>query len=100
MRIVRGSMKQIWVLCGGPSTEYEVSLSSGRCVCRAIHSDSRQVRPVIVTRQGSWLISDRVITGDEPRTWVDEFFESSKAEWNQPVVDLPAALTRMVSDGV
>ncbi len=93
-------MKQIWVLCGGPSTEYEVSLSSGRCVCQAIGGENRVVRPVIVLRSGDWLISEKVISGNESRDWVDEFFESGKAEWDQPGVSLPVALTRMMDEGV
>jgi len=93
-------MKQIWVLCGGPSTEFDVSLSSGRVVCEQINVDNREVRPVIVTRQGLWVISDRVITANEPRGWLNEFFESGKFEWNSTGIDLPAALTRMVHDKI
>lgn len=93
-------MKHIWVLCGGPSTEFEVSLSSGRCVCQQVSTENRKVTPVIVTRQGEWLISDRTISGDEPRDWLQDFFDSSAAEWSRSAVSLPEALQRMQSDQV
>lgn len=93
-------MEHIWVLCGGPSTEFEVSLSSGRCVCEAISTENRVVRPVIVTRGGRWLISDRVLRGDEPRDWLAEFFLPSLAEWNDSGLPLPAALTRMLDEKI
>lgn len=94
-------MKQIWVLCGGPSTEYDVSISSGRCVCRAISAKDREVRPVVVTRRGEWIISDNTIRHGEPREWLEEFFDSAlQTEWNITTIDLPTALARMLSDRV
>ncbi len=93
-------MKHIWVLCGGPSTEYYVSLSSGRCVCQDISAEGRVITPVIVTRQGGWLISDRVIRAGEPRDWLEEFFATSATEWSSVVVDLPRALQRMLEEKV
>ncbi len=90
-------MKHIWVLCGGPSTEFKVSLSSGLCVCQAIYADGRIVTPVIVTREGKWLISDRAIQGAESREWLDDFFRQADVKENLGA-ELPAALQRMISE--
>ncbi len=93
-------MKHIWVLCGGPSTEFEVSVSSGRCVCEAISADNQVVTPVIVTRGGTWLISDRTVRGSESRDWLTDFFLKSESEWNEAGVALPAALQRMLDEKI
>jgi len=67
----------VWVLCGGPSTEYEVSVSSGRFVC--LHADKTRfaIRPVVVTRSRRWIISERTATGTADNSWIDEFFATA-----------------------
>lgn len=100
MRLTRSTNKHIWVLCGGPSTEYEVSLSSGRCVCEQIEARGRIVTPVIVTRQGQWIISKQKITIDQPRDWIENFFNASGEEWNQGGISLPQALQQMLDERV
>lgn len=100
MQNSRSTEKIIWALCGGPSTEFDVSLSSGRVVCAHMSADQREIRPVIVTRNGRWLISDRTISGREDRSWLNDFFRSIEDEWNQPTVDLPTALARMLEEKV
>lgn len=94
----RNSRHNIWILCGGPSTEHEVSLSSGRVVCKHISLENRQVRPVIVTRNSQWMISDRTLTSESDREWLDSFFDQAQAEWSSATVDLPEALLRMKHD--
>jgi D-alanine-D-alanine ligase len=92
-------MKHIWVLCGGPSTEFEVSLSSGRCVCEAVCTEGRVVTPVIVTRKGGWLVSEHRLEGNEPRDWLEEYFRQAKSD-DMPGIALPAALQRMLDEKV
>lgn len=93
-------MKTIWVLCGGPSVEHEVSLSSGRVVCEQMSLENRRVRPVIVTRQGGWLVSNRAMIEGEDRDWLVEFFDQAKAEWEAPTVNIAQALTRMLEERI
>lgn len=91
--------RKVWVVCGGPSTEYEVSLSSARLVCDEISLTGQQVRPVLITRQGRWLIEDRYMTEDKDRKWATGFLEDA-ATINQPLVgmDLGEALSRMMHE--
>lgn len=100
MRMARDSTKHLWVLCGGPSSEFEVSLSSGQCVCEAIDACERVITPVIVTRQGRWLVSNRSITDNEPRTWLTDFFRQDDSEWSNAGITLPEALQKMLDEKV
>lgn len=94
-------MEHIWVLCGGPSTEFEVSVSSGRCVCQAINAVDRRITPVIVSRRGGWIISDRVLRDNENRNWLADFFgDTAAGSFNEAEVSLPAALQRMLDEKV
>lgn len=91
-------MKNIWVLCGGPSTEFDVSISSGRVVCEQLNLDDRVVRPVIVSRQGKWIISDRPLIAGETRDWIQGFFQAAVNGWPEAGDELPVALSRMLSE--
>lgn len=93
----------IWVLCGGPSPEFEVSLSSGRFVCGQISlGGRRRVRPVVVTRTGRWLVSPEVIAQEADREGIDLFFEKAAALAYSVVdgLELPGALRQMLDEKV
>jgi D-alanine-D-alanine ligase len=47
-------MKTIAVLMGGPSTEHEVSLASGKNVCDNLDREKYNVLPVKISKKGSW----------------------------------------------
>jgi D-alanine-D-alanine ligase len=96
----RNNLKTIWILCGGPSVEHEVSLSSGRVVCEKIKLQNRRVRPVIVTRSGGWMISSRVMIEGEERDWLGEFFDRARTEWEGSTIDIAQALSRMLEERV
>lgn len=93
--------KTVWILCGGPSSEYEVSISSGKVVTEMMSEKGRIIRPVIVSRSGKWIISDKVISEKAPdRTWLEEFFEQAKADWTADGVNFVDALQAMLDDNV
>lgn len=98
-----GTTQTIWVLCGGPSTEFEVSLSSGRFVCKHMHAThGRQIRPVIISRSGRWIISNRVINGENDRDWLDNFFETAARDAGSSGIGcgLPESLRQMLDEQV
>lgn len=45
------------VLMGGPSAEYDVSLSSGKNVCQALNKEKYEVLPLIISRSGEWQVT-------------------------------------------
>lgn len=94
-------MKNIWVLCGGPSTEFEVSLSSGRVVCERIRLEEYLVRPVVITRSRRWIIAERVLEKDSDRAWLATFFKMAADPSSTKVgCDVAEAAARMIGEGV
>ncbi|AXA37204.1 MAG: D-alanine--D-alanine ligase [Candidatus Sumerlaea chitinivorans] len=94
-------MKNIWVLCGGPSTEFEVSLSSGRVVCERIRLDEYVVRPVVITRSRRWILAERVLEKDSDRAWLATFFKMAADPSSTKVgLDVAEAAARMIGEGV
>jgi D-alanine-D-alanine ligase len=61
-------------LCGGPSTEHDVSLSSGKVVCERFSLSGQAIRPVVVTRAGRWIAAPRDIASDSERAGIERFF--------------------------
>ncbi len=70
------SMKctEVAVLRGGPSSEYEVSLSTGAGVIEALMPESVCVRDVIITRKGEWMVGGFVKTPEHALAGVDVAF--------------------------
>ncbi|GIX43908.1 MAG: hypothetical protein KatS3mg130_0316 [Candidatus Sumerlaea sp.] len=94
-------MKKIWVLCGGPSTEFEVSLSSGRVVCERIRLEEYVVRPVVITRSRRWILAERVLEKDSDRAWLATFFKMAADPSSTKVgCDVAEAAARMIGEGV
>lgn len=94
-------MRKIWVLCGGPSTEHEVSLKSGRVVCSRIALGHQSVRPVVITRDGQWIICDREMKAERDREAVQRFFEAETGAAG-PVAscNVGRAIARMIEEEV
>jgi D-alanine-D-alanine ligase len=95
-----GCLRNIWVLSGGPSTEFEVSLSSARVVCERMGAGVRRVTPVVVRRDGRWEVSPREIVAGESRDWVSGFFELAGGGCGSRAIDSGQALSRMLHEGV
>lgn len=90
----------IWLLCGGPSVEHAVSLSSARVVARLMNlAGGRRVRPVVVSKAGRWLVSARVLSEGDVRGWLDGFFDAPHGA-GAADLGLGEALTRMAAERV
>lgn len=50
------------VVCGGPSSEREVSLKSGQQVAKNLPRDKYEVKKIEITKDGRWLIGKRSLT--------------------------------------
>ncbi|MCX7626117.1 MAG: D-alanine--D-alanine ligase [Candidatus Sumerlaeaceae bacterium] len=73
-------MRKIWLICGGPSTEFQISLSSARVVCEHISLRDKTVRPVVITRLGRWSLAERELREGEDRRWADTFLRCAAAD--------------------
>jgi len=50
---------RVALLVGGPSSEHDVSLASGRVVYANLNKDRYQITPVLVSRRGEWPIEPK-----------------------------------------
>lgn len=69
---------RVAVLMGGPSAEYDVSLSSGKNVCSFLNREKYEVLPVIISRSGEWQISP-----EELRKKIDVAFLALHGEFGE-----------------
>lgn len=44
------------VLMGGPSSEHEISLKTGKTIIRNLNPEKYNLKPVTVTKEGTWLL--------------------------------------------
>lgn len=93
-------LQRIWVICGGPTTEYEVSLKSAQVVCQNISLAGRKVRPVVVKQDGRWLIWEDEIATDGDRSRIDGFFLGALDGSAPEGIGVAEALARLLSDRV
>jgi D-alanine-D-alanine ligase len=49
---------RVAVLCGGRSSEHEVSIESARSVRGALEGEGLEVVPILITKDGTWLLDD------------------------------------------
>jgi D-alanine-D-alanine ligase len=64
----------VLVFMGGPSSEHEVSLSSGTGVVRALDSQKYLVHPVLVQKDGHWIWSSRPLTEYQKQNFAVNYF--------------------------
>lgn len=78
------------MLCGGPSPEYEVSLSSGRGVTLALDRGRYAVRPVCVRRNGDWWLARQEFgEADDPSKLKAVFESFAQEEPDQSIEVVP-----------
>ncbi|MCX7047464.1 MAG: D-alanine--D-alanine ligase [Candidatus Sumerlaeota bacterium] len=57
----------LWVICGGISSEHDVSLMSGRQIASSLAGGEWRVRPVVIAKDGAWRVADEILgTGAAP----------------------------------
>ena len=59
-----GRKKKIAVLMGGPSSEHEVSLWSGKMVVKHLDKRTYQVEPIVITKNNEWPIKPKDLDCD------------------------------------
>lgn len=64
------------VLMGGRTAEHEISLETGRVIVNALNKDKYNVKPIIITKTGKWLIPTGYIDKLEFKTDIFNFKDS------------------------
>lgn len=65
------------VLMGGRTAEHEISLETGRVIVNALNKDKYNVKPIIITKTGKWLIPTGYIDRLEFKTDILNFKDSN-----------------------
>ncbi len=55
-KIMKEKKTRVTVLMGGPSSEHEVSLATGKMVIKHLDRDKYDILPIVVTKEGKWPI--------------------------------------------
>lgn len=67
--------RRVALLCGGPSAEFVVSLTSARCVAHALDRRRYQVRVFCVLEDGSWICPEEVWDAETYPSRIEKLFD-------------------------
>ena len=67
--------RKVVILCGGPSAEYVVSLTSARAVAHNLDRHRYRVRVACIEESGSWIFPEEEWTAQTPPSRVDKLFD-------------------------
>lgn len=67
--------RRVVILCGGPSSEYVVSLTSARCVSHAIDRSRYRIRVVCIQEDTSWVMPEEEWNSDTPPSRIEKLFD-------------------------
>ncbi len=76
-------MKNVTVLRGGPSSEYDVSMRSGQAVTKALEQLKYPFKDIVVTKQGEWLHNGFVRNPDSILDSTDVVFLALHGEYGE-----------------
>ena len=73
----------VGVLMGGPSAEHEISLASGRSIAVALGHSSHCVRPIIVAKDGAWMVFGKRLASGSALAGLDAVINALHGEWGE-----------------
>lgn len=76
-------MKRVAVLRGGPSSEYPVSMETGKAVLSALEQLNYATKDITITRQGEWLEAGKVRRPEQALEGVDVVFIALHGEYGE-----------------
>ncbi|MDK2973553.1 MAG: D-alanine-D-alanine ligase [Candidatus Sumerlaeota bacterium] len=70
-----GDPRKILLLCGGPSAEYVVSLTSARAAAHNLDRHRYLLRVACIEENGEWIIPEEVWSTETPPSRIDKLFD-------------------------
>ncbi len=70
-----GYARKVALICGGPSSEFVVSLTSARCVAHAIDRQRYEVRVFCILEDGSWVCPEEVWNNSTYPSRIEKLFD-------------------------
>ncbi len=77
------SKTTVAVLRGGPSSEYEVSMRTGAGVLSVLKEEPVNVRDIVITRHGEWLVNGYIKNPEQALLGVDVAFNAMHGEFGE-----------------
>jgi D-alanine-D-alanine ligase len=75
-------MKKVIVLRGGPSSEHEVSLKSGKSVISQLQNDYK-ITDVVIDKEGNWIVSGIIVEPHKITRDIDCVFNAMHGEYGE-----------------
>jgi len=75
--------KTVFVFMGGPSTEHQVSISSGTGVIRALDAHKYAVHPVLIAQDGHWTWGSKPLTPYQSQNFSVNFFAGAENDMHR-----------------
>lgn len=72
---MRSQARKIVLMCGGPSAEYVVSLTSARTVAHHLDRHRYHTRIACIEETGEWIFPEEVWTSETPPSRVEKLFD-------------------------
>jgi D-alanine-D-alanine ligase len=84
----------IWLFCGGPSSEYKVSISSALNIALSLDRAAYQVLPVCIHPSGSWWLARKPLGRHSTSIELRSLFEAFELDQPDPFIEVvsPAAI--------
>jgi D-alanine-D-alanine ligase len=67
--------RKVAILCGGPSTEYVVSLTSARCCAHALDRYRYRLRIICIQEDGTWVVPEEEWHAETPPSRIEKLFD-------------------------
>ncbi|MCB2153325.1 D-alanine--D-alanine ligase [bacterium] len=67
--------RKVVLMCGGPSAEYVVSLTSARAAAHALDRHRYRVRVACIDEDGNWIFPEEEWTGETPPSRIEKLFD-------------------------
>ncbi|MBX3728880.1 MAG: D-alanine--D-alanine ligase [Candidatus Sumerlaeia bacterium] len=70
-----GQPRKVLVVCGGPSAEYVVSLTSARAAAHSLDRHRYHLRVACIEDCGEWVFPDEIWTSETPPSRIEKLFD-------------------------
>lgn len=98
---MKGRKINVAVLMGGRTAEHEISVASGKMVAQHLDLSKYNVKPITITREGSWLIPNGYLTeGQRVTELLPKYLTRDSGGKDLVPLETGRALSRTLSDKV
>ncbi|OHA45901.1 MAG: hypothetical protein A3A80_04485 [Candidatus Terrybacteria bacterium RIFCSPLOWO2_01_FULL_44_24] len=75
--------QSIAVIMGGPSSEHEISLHSGQMILRVLAERYRNIKPIIVSKEGYWHVDGKTVSIERALSDIKVALLATHGQWGE-----------------